>query len=83
MYLLIHTCYESSSDWLTPTLVPEGHQVNSILLPWSQTSLHKGSDGAGQLCSHPSIIVLGKTDTEVMQCKDTVTVTICCFAYFE
>lgn len=60
LFSFIHTCCDSSSDWLTSTLVSERHQVNSILFPWSQTSLHKGSDGAGQLCSHPSIIVLGK-----------------------
>lgn len=58
MDLPIPTCCESGGDGLASSLVPEGHQVDGVLLPWSQTSLHKGSDGAGQLRGHPSIIVL-------------------------
>lgn len=57
-FSLIHTCRDSSSDWLTSTPISECHQVNCVLLPWSQTSLHERGDGAGQLCSHPSIIIL-------------------------
>lgn len=57
-FVPIPTCCEGGGDGLAPPLVPEGHQVDGVLLPWSQTSLHKGSDGAGQLRGHPSIIVL-------------------------
>ena len=68
--MLIHTCCDSSGVRLASTLVSERHQVNSVLLPWSQTSLHKGSDGAGQLCSHPAIIVLGTDRRDEMKSKN-------------
>lgn len=64
---LIPTCCESGGDGLAPPLVPEGHQVDGVLLPWPQTSLHKGSDGAGQLSGHPSIIVLRAVRHKVMR----------------
>lgn len=75
---LIHTCCDSSGEWLTSTLVSERHQVNSVLLPWSQTSLHKGSDGAGQLCSHPPIIVLGKDRSDEMKSKNCLHILSKC-----
>lgn len=75
----IHTCSDGSSDWLTSALVSERHQVNGILFPWSQTGLHKGSDGAGQLSSHPSIVVLGKKHRQ-SRCDET-RVELCCTSF--
>lgn len=79
--LPIRTCCESGGDGLAPPLVPEGHQVDGVLLPWPQTSLHKGSDSAGQLGGHPSVIVLQAARHKAMR-ENTLERRPCCYCIF-
>lgn len=79
--LPIHTRCESGGDGLAPPLVPEGHQVDGVLLPWPQTSLHKGSDSAGQLGGHPSVIVLPAARHKAMR-ENTLKRRPCCYCIF-
>lgn len=79
--LPIRTRCESGGDGLAPPLVPEGHQVDGVLFPWPQTSLHKGSDSAGQLGGHPSVIVLQAARHKAMR-ENTLERRPCCYCIF-
>ena len=54
----VRTRGDGGCDRLTSALVPEGHQVDGVLLPGTQATLQEGGDGAGQLCRHAPIVVL-------------------------
>lgn len=79
--LPIRTRCESGGDGLAPPQVPEGHQVDGVLFPWPQTSLHKGSDSAGQLGGHPSVIVLQAARHKAMR-ENTLERRPCCYCIF-
>ena len=54
----VRTRGDRGDDRLAPALVPEGHQVDGVLLPGTQAALQEGGDGAGQLSRHSPVVVL-------------------------
>lgn len=68
-YILIRTCCKRCSEWLASTHISQRYQVHCVLLSWSQTGLDKGSDGTRELCSHPTIIILGENKEQIKMIK--------------